>query len=88
MAIKFRYPVICCSSSKVSDVAFIAASMILRALSSFFCGSRTTIFFVSNSTPPKLATVPSSFFATFITVTCVHVPVTVHRSGQCRISYV
>ena len=21
-------------------------------------------------------------------VTCVHVPVTVHRSGQCRISYV
>ena len=22
------------------------------------------------------------------TVTCVHVPVTVHRSGQCRISYV
>jgi len=23
-----------------------------------------------------------------IAVTCVHVPVTVHRSGQCRISYV
>jgi len=24
----------------------------------------------------------------FTSVTCVHVPVTVHRSGQCRISYV
>jgi len=24
----------------------------------------------------------------WIIVTCVHVPVTVHRSGQCRISYV
>jgi len=24
----------------------------------------------------------------FRLVTCVHVPVTVHRSGQCRISYV
>ena len=23
-----------------------------------------------------------------ITVTCVHVPVTIHRSGQCRTSYV
>ena len=23
-----------------------------------------------------------------MTVTCVHVPVTVHKSGQCRISYV
>jgi len=24
----------------------------------------------------------------YLAVTCVHVPVTVHRSGQCRISYV
>jgi len=35
------------------------------------------------STTPATTSVTQS-----IDVTCVHVPVTVHRSGQCRISYV
>jgi len=30
----------------------------------------------------------NSILPTIIVVTCIHVPVTVHMSGQCRISYV
>ena len=41
-----------------------------------------------NGKPARALADTGTIGGTLISVTCVHVPVTVHRSGQCRISYV
>ena len=62
---KLRNPGTLYSSTRDTDCAFRALLTIDFAFCSFFAGMGITMLLVSNSTPPKLATLPSSFLDIF-----------------------
>ena len=66
VATKLRYPVTFWRSRSETNFFSAVLCVIDCPLSSFLAGSRMTIWLVSNSTPAKLATIPSSFFDSFI----------------------
>jgi len=63
---KLKYLVIFCRSRSETDFQATAYLIILRALWSFFSGSLIIILAVSNSMPPKQASVPCLFLDSLI----------------------